>query len=146
MLLPSQIINATWSIFTGIKKEPMKYAAVVYLVLLALNVAGQQDFDFTISTSKMDMVANGDSFNRLSIYKQIEKTGNLIRISNPKNTGNIFEYKVQYIGFQPKDCQTVFTYVILDVNGDPLESQFIYIDPVLPLVIISINGSYSYFY
>lgn len=124
----------------------MKFLTVFYLVLLSLNASGQQDFDFTLSTSKMDMVANGDSLNALSILKHIEKTGNLIRISNPKNTGNSFEYKVQYIGFQPKDCQTVFTYVILDQTGEPLESQFIYIDPVLPLVIISINGSYSYFY
>lgn len=107
------------------------------LAFLAVTAQAQKDFDCRFTTTKMLTNYSPGEQSRETTCT-VSKTGKTL---NVERGGNKLVYALEFLGVSKSDTGAqVLIYAITDDAGNSFSGQFIYIDPFLPRVIVSISG------
>lgn len=124
----------------------MKKTLFLFL-LLPLSMQAQKDFNFKVFTSRLTAIKSYDGKSdtlHLSIFRNFEKTANVIKAVNPTNTADVTEYKVEYNGYSYAYKHLVYRVIKIDGENPP-SAMTIYIDPILPRINVKTEHTSSIF-
>jgi hypothetical protein len=109
---------------------------LILLLIAPFSIWGQKDFDYTVFTTKSDIITkgrNGKDTMNLFLLRIFKKEANVLKCINPTNTGDTKVYELEYIGYQEDE----FIYNVLSINGRKFTDISVRINPITPLIIIS---------
>ena len=86
-----------------------------------------------------------DTVIHLTLFRQIIKTANVLKIVNASSTGDAITYNIQFLGFNVNHLTTLH-YLVVDETGTSKEIT-IEISPLIPLVeLIDKSGFRTKYY
>lgn len=95
------------------------------LLLAAVRINAQKDFDYTIYSTKADFfdIDSSKVGLHLTLFRKIQKESNVLKIISLVNTGDAETYNIKYVGY---DIQSKsFLYVLEDgmtIYVNPMET------------------------
>lgn len=123
---------------------------LLFLCLFApLSLFSQSDFDYTLFTTKAVYIkssAEKSDTMQLLIQKKFEKHSNVLKQISVINTGNAVEYKLEFAGASYQTGCPVLMYKVIEVDGEPRENMYVFINPMEPSILFKSDYLFASFH